>query len=219
MLRALPLAVAQLADRSSRRVLLLSIASTVVLLVALVVGVGWLLAGITWFGIGWIDGLIGALGAAAALVLAWLLFPSVLAAMTALFVDSISDAVEARYYPGLPPPRRGAALDGLLAGLRLAGFAVALNLVLLPLYLVPGLNLVLFYGANGYLVARAYFEQVALRRLTAAEVRALFGRNRVRLWLDGTIITFVTTVPILNLTVPILATALMTHRLQELHAR
>ncbi|MEJ0071727.1 MAG: hypothetical protein WDO24_26720 [Pseudomonadota bacterium] len=37
--------------------------------------VHWLLAGIAWFGIGWIDGLIDALGTLAALVLAWLLFP------------------------------------------------------------------------------------------------------------------------------------------------
>ncbi|MEJ0071726.1 MAG: hypothetical protein WDO24_26715 [Pseudomonadota bacterium] len=47
-----------------------------------------------------------------------------------------------------------------------------LNLVLLPLYFVPGLNLVLFYGANGYLIARGYFEQVAVRRLALPETRA-----------------------------------------------
>jgi CysZ protein len=219
VLRALPLAVAQLADRSSRRVLALSIASTVVLLVVLVVGVGWLLAGIAWFGVGWIDGIIGALGTAAAVVVAWLLFPAVLAAMTALLVDPISAAVEARYYPGLPPPRRQAAADALIAGLRLAGVALVLNLLLLPLYLVPGLNLVLFYAVNGYVVARAYFEQVAVRRLSLPEARALFGRHRLALWLDGVILTFVSTIPILNLVVPILATALMTHVVEDLRRR
>jgi CysZ protein len=217
--RALPLAFAQLADRSSRRVLALSIASTLALLIALVVLTGWLLGGVTWLGIGWLDGLIGALGTLAAVILAGLLFPAVLAAMTGLWVDAISDAVEARYYPGLPPPRSRATIDGLVAGLRLAGFALVLNLVLLPLYFVPGLNLVLFYGANGYLVARAYFEQVAVRRLALPETRALFGRHRVQFWLAGVIITFMTTVPILNLVVPIVATALMTHLLEDLRRR
>jgi uncharacterized protein involved in cysteine biosynthesis len=219
VLRALPLAFAQLADPSARRVLVLSIASTAALLVALVVAVGWLLSGITWFGIAWIDGAIQALGTLAALVVAWLLFPGVLAAMTALLVDPIADAVEARYYPGLPPPRREAAIDAIVVGLRLAGSALVLNLLLLPLYLIPGVNVVLFYALNGYLVARAYFEQVAVRRLGRAEVRALFARHRAALWLDGIILTFMTTVPFLNLVVPILATALMTHVVQELRTR
>jgi len=97
--------------------------------------------------------------------------------------------------------------------------AIVLNLVLLPLYLVPGLNLVLFYGLNGYLVARGYFEQVAVRRLTLADARAVFANNRMTLWLSGILLTFVTTVPFLNLVVPILATAWMTHATQELRAR
>src|SRR5262249_19006701 len=106
LVRAIPLALAQLLDASSRRVLAWSIAATLGLLVVLIVAAGWLLAGIAWFGIGWIDGTLSALGTIASFVLAWLLFPSVLAAMTAMLVDPISDAVERRYYPGLPPPRR-----------------------------------------------------------------------------------------------------------------
>ncbi|MBI3512551.1 MAG: EI24 domain-containing protein [Proteobacteria bacterium] len=219
LFRALPLALAQLADASSRRVLALSIAGTLILLVVLVVAVGWLLAGVAWFGVAWIDGALGALGTAATLILAWLLFPSMLAAMTAVLVDPISDAVEARYYPGLPPTRGAALVEGLRSGLTLAGVALALNLMLLPLYLVPGVNVMLFYGLNGYLVARAYFEQVAVRRVALAEARALFRRHRLALWLGGTIMTFMTTVPFLNLVVPIVATALMTHLVEDLRAR
>lgn len=216
MLRALPPAVAVLADASARRVLLLSIASTLALLVALVWGAHWLLAGIAWFGIGWIDGAIDALGTLAALVLAWLVFPGVLVAVTGLWTEPIAAAVEARDYPGLPPPRARAALDGALAGVRLAGAALVINLVLLPLYLVPGINLLLFYGANGYLVGRGYFEQAAVRRLAPPEMRALFARCRLTLWFAGVLITFMTTIPLLNLVVPLVATALMTHLLEVL---
>jgi uncharacterized protein involved in cysteine biosynthesis len=214
--RALPLAFAELADPSARRVLVLSMIMTLGVLLALVLATHWLLAGITWFGIGWIDRLIDALGTLAALGLTWLLFPGVLVAVTGLWTDSIAAAVEARYYPGLPPPRAGAALDAVLAGLRLAGVALLVNLVLLPLYLIPGINLALFYGANGYLVGRGYFEQSAVRRLAPPAMRALFGRRRITLWFTGVLITFMTTIPVLNLVVPIVATALMTHLLEDL---
>jgi len=42
----------------------------------------------------------------------------------------------------------------------------------LPLYIfVPGVNLVLFYGLNGYLLGREYFAMVAMRRLDPRERR------------------------------------------------
>jgi uncharacterized protein involved in cysteine biosynthesis len=200
--------------------LVLSVLGTLVILGVLVVLAGWLLAGIAWFGIGWLDWLVHALGTLAALVLAWLVFPGALAAVTALWSDAISAAVERRYYPRLGPARGQAALDGVSAGLRLVGAALVLNLALLPLYLLlPGINLVLFYGANGYLVARGYFEPAALRRLDLPAARALFARRRVTVWLAGVLITFMTTVPLLNLVVPIVATALMTHLLEDLRSR
>jgi uncharacterized protein involved in cysteine biosynthesis len=219
VLRTLPLAIAQIAHPSARRVLVLSIVATLALLVGLVFGVGWLLDGVAWFGIGWLDSTLNVLGTLSAVVLAWLLLPGVLAAMTAMLVDPIADAVEQRYYPGLPAPRPGALADGIRSGLKLALVAIVLNLLLLPLYLIPGVNLVLFYGLNGYLVARGYFEQVAVRRLSLADARTVFARNRMNLWLSGIILTFVTTVPFVNLVVPILATAWMTHATQELRAR
>jgi uncharacterized protein involved in cysteine biosynthesis len=219
VLRTLPLAVAQVTHPSSRRVLVLSVLATLGLLVALVFGVGWLLAGVAWFGIGWLDSTLNVLGTLSAVVLAWLLLPGVLAAMTAMLVDPVADAVEQRYYPGLPAPRPGALADGLRSGLKLALLTVLLNLVLLPLLFVPPVYLVLFYGLNGYLVARGYFEQVAVRRVSLADARAVFANNRMNLWLSGIILTFVTTVPIVNLVVPILATAWMTHATQELRAR
>lgn len=219
MLRTLPLAIAQVAHPSSRRILALSIVTTLGLLAVLVFAVGWLLAGVAWFGIGWLDSALSTLGTVAAGVVAWLLLPGVLAATTAMLVDPVAEAVEQRYYPGLPPPRAGAVADAIWSGLRLALLTIVLNLLLLPLYLIPGLNLVLFYGLNGYLVARTYFEQVAVRRMSLAESRALFRQNRMSLWLTGTILTFVTTVPFVNLVVPIVATAWMTHATQELRAR
>ena len=45
--------------------------------------------------------------------------------------------------------------------------------VTLPLYLVPVLNVIVFYGINAYLLGREYFEMVALRRLDPSQCSAI----------------------------------------------
>ena len=55
-------------------------------------------------GFAWLDAMLTIVGSAAALVLAWLLFPVVVAAALGWFADDVARAVERRYYPDLPPP-------------------------------------------------------------------------------------------------------------------
>ena len=91
---------------------------------------------------------------------------------------------------------------------------------MLPLYIlalfVAGLGAVLFYGINGWLTGRMYYEQVALRRLSPAEVKAWRQANSGVLWMTGIAIAFLGTIPILNLIVPVLGTAAMVHVAQSL---
>ena len=97
---------------------------------------------------------------------------------------------------------------------------VALNLVMLPLYIVAifiaGLGAVLFYAVNGWLTGRMYYELVALRRLDPADVKAWRRANSGVLWLTGIVIVFLGTIPILNLIVPVLGVAAMVHVAQTL---
>ena len=97
---------------------------------------------------------------------------------------------------------------------------MAINLVMLPFYVVAlfvaGLGAVLFYGVNGLLTGREYYEQVALRRRDPAEVKAWRKANTGTLWLTGIGIVFLGTVPILNLIVPVLGMATMVHIAQTL---
>ena len=71
---------------------------------------------------------------------------------------------------------------------------VALNLVMLPLYIaaifIAGLGAVLFYAVNGWLTGRMYYELVALRRLDPADVKAWRRANSGVLWLTGIVIVF-----------------------------
>ncbi len=74
----------------------------------------------------------------------------------------------------------------------------------------------LFYGANGWLAGREYYEQVALRRLDPPDVKARRKANGDMLWLTGIVLVFLGTIPILNLIVPVLGVAAMVHIAQTL---
>ncbi|HEX3500575.1 MAG TPA: EI24 domain-containing protein, partial [Stellaceae bacterium] len=97
---------------------------------------------------------------------------------------------------------------------------IALNLLALPAYLLlPGLNLVLFYALNGWLLGREYFELVALRRLDAGEVRLLWRAHRLRLVAGGAAIAFLLTLPLVNLAAPLIAALFMLHLVERLRYR
>ena len=101
--------------------------------------------------------------------------------------------------------------------LRLTGVTVVLNLLALPVYLlVPGINLVLFFVLNGYLLGRGYFEVVALRRLDAGEARAVRNRFAGRIFLGGVVIAGLFTLPLVNLVAPVIATIFMLHIFEAL---
>ena len=98
-----------------------------------------------------------------------------------------------------------------------------LNLLVLPLYLVliwiPPLNLVLFYLLNGYLLGREYFEMVAVRRLELPAAKRLRRDSRGRVIMAGAVITFLLTIPLVNLITPIIAMAFMLHVFEDLRRR
>src|SRR6185437_16003471 len=92
-----------------------------------------------------------------------------------------------------------------------------LNVLALPLYIfLPGINIVLFLGINGYLVGREYFEAVASRLLEYPLVKAMWRHYRVRLVIAGTIIAFMLSVPVLNLAAPLIGVAFMLHFFEHL---
>jgi uncharacterized protein involved in cysteine biosynthesis len=75
---------------------------------------------------------------------------------------------------------------------------------------------VLFYALNGYLLGREYFELVALRHLPAPAAAQLRRRHRVKLFWGGVTIAFLSSLPVVNLLVPVIATAFMVHVFEQL---
>jgi uncharacterized protein involved in cysteine biosynthesis len=219
MIRAFELAVRQLGDPKLRGVIWWSLALSIVLQVAIAMLVLWVLPSphLEWH---WLNEVIAWLSGAGVIVLALIFFPASFGIVISVFMEQIADIVESEHYPALGPARGIPIWTGIWTGVAFLLAVIAINLVMLPLYVVAifvvGLGAVLFYAINGWLTARLYYEQVALRRLPPAEVKAWRRANWGVLWLTGIVIVFLGTIPIVNLIVPVLGVAAMVHVAQTL---
>ncbi|HYM73547.1 MAG TPA: EI24 domain-containing protein [Stellaceae bacterium] len=212
MLTALIRAFAELFSPTLRRVVGISLAIAVVAFTVLWLVVALVLdhtARVGWAVLDWAIGLLGVVGV---MFVSWLLFPAVVTMIMGFFIERVAAAVEARDYPGRGPARHPAIRETVIVSLRLMLMTVAFNLLALPVYvLVPGINLFVFLGLNGYLLGREYFEVVALRRLDSDAVRTMRHRFGGRIFLGGVMIAGLFAMPILNLAAPVIATAFMVH--------
>jgi CysZ protein len=211
MINALIRGFRQLTDPAIQRLLLRCVLLTLATLVALIAGVAALLFGLDLTGLTWLDPILATAGSALVLVLAWLLFPIVVALTLGLFAEDVVAVVERRHYPDLPEARGMGFATQLYASARFVLVALLLNLVALPFYLVPGANLPIYLALNGYLLGREYFELVAGQRLPLRELGRLRRQRRARLWLAGVVIAAMLMVPVFNLVAPVVAIAFMVH--------
>lgn len=209
---ALSKAIAQLGDRRILSVLLASIALAIAVFAALWLGIWFLLTRTAISDQAWIETTLDVLGGLATLALTWLLFPIVVSAWVALFLDRVATAVEQRHYPELPPAPGLPLATALLASLRFLVVALTLNVLLLVLLLLPPAYPVAYYLLNGYLLGREYFELVALRRLDPIAARRLRARHGTELLLTGAGMAFALTIPLVAFVVPVVATAMLVHR-------
>jgi CysZ protein len=204
-----------LRDPRVRGALFWAVGLAIATLVLLFVGVEALVSWASDTGYRWLDYTFQALGAFGTVIVAWFLFPSIVVAVSGIFLDRVVDATEDRLYPGLPPPRQIPLTEALLSSVRLLAFGIALNLLALPLYFLPLLNLPIWLALNGYLVGREYAELVATRRLVPALATRLRRDHRLAFWLSGGVIAAMLAIPILNLFAPVIGAAFMTQRYQR----
>ena len=219
MPRNLLLAVRQAFDPAFRAVAIKTAAVSAALFAALILAMGWALHAIELVGIGWLDWTIKALAGAGAVVLSLMLFPLLATMAVGLFLEEIADAVDARHYPDKPEAPGQSILSSTVSTAKLVLVALALNVLVLPLYLLPGLNVFVFYGLNGYLLGREYFELVALRRLEPRAARRVYRKSRWRIFVGGILITLLLSIPVVNWLMPMIATAFMVHEFDALERR
>ena len=219
MFGALAKAFGQLSDPKLRSVVKWGVLGALTVYLALVAAVWWASSATTLFGDAWAETAADFAGIVLALFLPLLFFPALATAVMGPLLERVADAVEERHYPHLNWPRPQKWTEVVLTTLRFLAVALIVNLLALPIYgvlLFTGLTVVLVYLVNGYFLGREYFELVAYRRMEPKAARVLFRNRLGYLWLAGALITFLFSVPLLNLAAPVVATAFMTHVFQSL---
>ena len=217
-------ALDQLRDPQIIRPLLYSAIAALVMLSAMLVLSIWLIksAGIggwipSWTFLSFLNNAIQLLFDIIPILIAIFLFPTAAVFLQAFVLDNVIEAVEARHYPGHKSSHHQRWHEIAIGSFRFAVLAIALNLCLLIisiflLFTAPPLAPIPFYLVNGYLLGREYFSLVAVRHLTASNTNLLRKRNKRANLRDGVFLTFLFSMPIINLVAPILATSYMTHR-------
>ena len=207
-------ALAQLDDPVFVGVVLRSVALSVLAFLAVVAAVVWGVdQAVAWPGWpAWMAYLAAAASGFGAAVLSVYLFVPAALLVATFYIDRVADAVDRRFYPGLPRPQ-GAPLavqawDGAVLGLQVLAWQLVALVLLVTL---PGVGLLLGWFVTGWAIGRGLFVAVAMRRMGRAEALRLYDGLRLTVLVQGAALAAASLVPVVNLFVPVLGTAAMVH--------
>jgi CysZ protein len=211
MLNAITLALTSLNDRRVQMVLGKSIVLTLVAFGLLGVA-GWYAMDAIFQRMGVKDSSLSALAIAALMLLGgWLLFRLIAIAILWVFSDEIVDAVEMRHYAQHAELAQRPTMGRSLAmALRSAMRALGYNLLALPVYLmllITGIGApIIFLGVNALLLGKDLDGMLAFRHRRDG---GALGKGE-RLLLGG-LATAAMLLPVVNLLIPVIATAAAVH--------
>lgn len=211
MLDAAIRAARQILSPAFRAVLWRSLGLTLAVLAVLWIGVYALFSAFVVLPFPWLETAIAVFAGLGIVIATIFLIGPVTSLVAGLFLDEIAGHVERQDYPADLPGAELPLMRSLVLSARFFGLVLLVNLLALVLLLVPGINLIAFLAANGYLLGREYFELVAFRHMDPEAARALRRDNAGRVFLAGLVIAALLAVPILNLLTPLFATAFMVH--------
>lgn len=221
-------ALGQLGDKRFQAVLLKGLGLTVALLVAVYLAFVWVIGvfvpdtfSLPFIGeVHWIDNALSIGSFFFMILLSMFLMVPVASAFTGIFLEEVSEAVEDRHFPSLPPVPRQTISDLVIDSLGFLGVIIAANLVALVLYLLLNIAApVIFWALNGFLLGREYFQMVAMRRLGREGAKAARKRHMPEIWLAGALMAVPLSIPIVNLLIPVLGAATFTHMFMRLEGK
>ncbi|MEO0495864.1 MAG: sulfate transporter family protein [Pseudomonadota bacterium] len=164
----------------------------------------------------WAETAVSWLLGAGLLIAGGFVLAPVTALFAGLFLDTLADDIEGNAQPPGPVGRPLPIGTSIALSIRFLGLVLLVNLVCLLLVILPGINFVIFFIANGYLLGREYFEFVARRHLEEDQVRALRRRHGGAIFLGGLMTAGLLSLPFVGLLAPFLATAMMVHYFRSL---
>ncbi len=214
------IAVSQLPDPAFRRVIFKAILLSVFVFICLAILVWFVLSETNIFTFWVFEAFADMFGGITAIVIAWLLFPTLASFFITLFLEDIVEAVESRHYSRILLEKINNPSATFIISLRFTVIALFLNILAIPFYFFtfwfPPLGIFVFYCLNGYLLGREYFELVALRHIKMNDISSIRQSNSWQLFLFGLVTTFIFTIPFINFVAPILGVAGVTHFFRRL---
>ena len=221
-------ALGQMTDPRFRRVLLTGVGLSLALLIGASALFVWVIGGLVgdtlslpFLGeVTWIDDAIGWGSAILVAVLSTFLMIPVASAITSMFLDTVAQAVEDKYYPNLGPAEDIPLTDAIRDSIGFLTVLIIANLLALVLYVFfsPAAPLI-FWGLNGFLLGREYFTLAAIRRVGRKQAKVLRSRYAGTIWMAGFLMAIPLSVPLLNLVIPIVGAATFTHLFHRLSQR
>ncbi|MGH6864865.1 MAG: sulfate transporter family protein [Methyloceanibacter sp.] len=208
MLAAAGQAFQELFTSPFRAVLLKCVGFTIALLALFIVAIEWTFSHFVTLP-SWIETAIQWLGGLALVAGSVFLIPPASSLVAGLYLDDIAETVERTNFSADPPGRELPTAQSVWVAVKFFFVVLGVNLLVLFLLLIPGINLIAFYVGNGYLLGREYFELAAMRHLSQAEAKRLRKANRTTVLMCGLVIALLASVPILNLVTPLFATSFM----------
>ena len=203
--------IEQMLSPPFRMVLLKALGLTLGLFVAIGFGMQAILQAVTISDYPYVDTAIAVLaGLGVILGLVFLIGP-VTGLFAGLFLDQVAEEVEKEHYPLDRPGEELSIMDSMGVALKFTGVLILVNLLILMVAWVPGLNILAFLTGNGYLLGREYFEMVGMRHMSRDDARALRRDYAARVFFAGVVLAALAMVPFANLLVPLFATAFMVH--------
>lgn len=210
-------ALDQITDPRFMQVFFLGIGLTIALLIGFYAATLYLLnwaydgaalnSDITWFG-----DLLGFGSLVFMLVLSVFLMVPVASAITSFFLDDVARAVEDMHYPSLPNVPRVSFYDGFRDTVNFLGVLIGANIAALLIYVIlPFLAPLIFWALNGFLLGREYIQVVAMRRLGRAGAKEFRKAHQREVWIAGCLMAMPLSIPLINLTIPVLGAATFTH--------
>ena len=197
-------------------VMLVCVLLTLLLVGLFIAGVMWLLLSYDIFAAAWLETGLDVAGGLLAFVVAWFAVPVVMPAIAGLFEEYI---VTATYHTHKNPPegKEPPFFQSLYFDSRFAVVGLFYNIIALPLYLIPGVNIVVYYVLNGYLLGRSFFIITARWHVGDADkATRIYQQHKKTLFLHGLALAFLATLPVASVFIPFIGIVLMTHVYQAI---
>ena len=210
MIAAAVAAAVQILSKPFRAVLLKTLALTILILALAGIGTDKLLFSVAPLPTAsWLQVLVHAVAGLGIVAVLYLLVAPVSFAVACFFFDELAEHVETELAGASGRGRAMPIGSAMWVGLRFGLLSLAVNACALLLLVVPGLNVIAFFGANAYLLGRGFFELAALRYWPLDVVHEVRRRHAVRITLAGCLCAGVAIIPLVNLLTPLFATALL----------